>query len=176
MNTKKTLLVLGAITGIGLAGVTGLGVASAATGATNGGDTIIDKLSAKFHLDKDEVKVVFEDERAEREAEHQQRLEERLTKAVEEGTLTEEQKSKILAKLEELKIQRETFNDKTPKERGKAKQEIHGSLEQWAQDNNIPLKYLMAHGPQTPGMHVGMPDEPSSGAQGRVMPADPANR
>lgn len=156
LNIKKPLLVLGAVTGIGLAGVTSIGVASA-TANSSGTDSIIDRISTKFNLNKDEVQAVFEEERAAREAEHAQKMEDRLTAAVAEGKLTEEQKAKIIAKLEELKASREGWNDKAPEERKATKQHLHEDLEQWAEDNNIPTEYLMFrvhkfthHGP---GMH-----------------------
>jgi hypothetical protein len=143
LHIKKSLLVLGAVTGIGLAGITGLGVASAATDTASGASNIIDKLSARFNLDKDDVKVVFEEERAEREAEQQQRTQDRLDQAVKDGKLTEEQKAKILAKLEELRVKREEWKNVAPEGRSGAKMELHQSLEQWAKDNNIPMHYLM---------------------------------
>lgn len=130
------------VAGIGLAGVAGLGVVSAATDSS-AKDSIIDRIAAKFNLDKEEVAQVFEEERAARQAEHQQKVEERLTQAVADGKLTEEQKAKILAKLEELKDQREAWQDKTPEERHQAKHELHDQFKQWAEDNDVPLEYLM---------------------------------
>lgn len=141
MNIKKPLLVLGAVTGIGLAGVTGLGVASAATN-TGGTDSIIDRISTKFNLNKDEVKAVFEEERAIHEVERQQEAEQRLTQAVTDGKITEEQKAKVLAKLEELKSNREDWQDKTSEEHREAMKELHQTLKQWAKDNDIPMRYL----------------------------------
>jgi hypothetical protein len=85
LNIKKPLLIVGAVTGIGLAGLAGLGVASAATSGGAGPDGIIDKLVTKFNLDRGEVEAVFEEQRAEREAERQQKVEDRLSKAVEDG-------------------------------------------------------------------------------------------
>lgn len=159
MNIKKPLLVLGAVTGIGLAGVTGLGVASAAP-SNSGTDSIIDRIATKFNLNKDQVAAVFEEEKAARQAEHQQKAEERLTQAVKDGKITEEQKTKILAKLEELKSNREAMKDKTPAERRAAMQERRASLEQWAMDNNIPMQYL----------HFGM-----GGHHGHMMGGMPGN-
>lgn len=153
MNIKKSVLIAGAVAGVGLAGITGLGIASAATNSPQ--DSIIDRIAAKFNLDEEEVAQVFEEERAEREAARQQKVEDRLTQAVEDGKLTEEQKAKTLAKLEELQAVREAWQDKTPEERHEAKHELHAALEQWAEDNGIPLEYLHIgvrhHGP---GMHL----------------------
>jgi hypothetical protein len=145
LNIKKPLLVLGAVTSIGLAGMTGLGVASAASGSSSG-DTIIDKIASKFNLNKDDVRAVFDEERSEREAEHQQKVEERLSKAVKEGKLTESQKVKIIAKLAELKAEREADRDamkgKTTEECRAIMQQKREELRQWAKGNGISLTYL----------------------------------
>ncbi len=153
MNIKKSILVAGAVAGVGLAGINGLGVVSAATSTPQ--DSIIDRIASKFDLNKDEVEAVFEEYKSEREQERQQNVEERLTQAVEDGKITEEQKAKILAKLEELKSAREDWKSKTPEERKEAKEELHSSLKQWAEDNGVPLEYLMfQHGHHHgPGMH-----------------------
>lgn len=146
MKVQKSLLVLGAVTGITLAGITGLGVASAASGGS-GQDGIIDKLAARFNLNKDDVAAVFEETKAEHEAEHQQKLEDRLTQAVKDGKLTEEQKAKILAKLNELHENHDNWKQQTFEERQQVKQQMRDQLKQWAKDNNIPLQYvLFMHG------------------------------
>jgi hypothetical protein len=160
LNIKKSVLIAGAVTGIGLAGITGLGVASAATNNDNKPNGIIDKIATKFNLNKDEVAQVFEEDRAERETERQLQAEERLTQAVADGKLTEEQKQKILAKQAELKAEmesmREEFKNKTDEERRELKKQHHEQLQQWAEDNDIPQKYLhfAMHGPGNKVMHL----------------------
>ncbi len=152
MNIKKSLLVAGAVAGVGLAGITGLGVASAASSTTN--DSIIDRIASRFSLNKDEVKAVFDEYQTEREDERQQKVEERLTQAVADGDITEEQKAKVLAKLEELQSAHEDWKNKTPEQRREARKELHSSLKQWAEDNGVPLRYLMLmHGRHGHGMH-----------------------
>ena len=142
MKIQKPLLVLGAVTGITVAGLTGLGVASAAS-SSSGQDSIIDKLASKFNLNRDEVAAVFQEAKTEHQAERQQKLDDRLTQAVKDGKITEEQKAKILAKLDELQKTRDAWKSKTPQERMAAKQELRGQLQQWAKDNGIPLEFLM---------------------------------
>lgn len=146
MNFRKPLLIAGAVTGIGLATATGIGIASAATNQ-NGSDRLVDKLATRFNLNKDEVNQVFEEEQAERQAEMQQTIEERLTQAVAEGKLTEEQKQKVLAKQAELRAEmeksfREGLEGKTKEERIQLMQQRHEELQKWASDNGIPLRYL----------------------------------
>jgi len=162
LNIKKSLLVVGAVTTIGIGGIGGLGIASAASNPPPTG--IADKIATKFNLSKDEVAKVFDEDQAAREAERQQKTEERLTQAVKDGKITEEQKQKILAKGAELRAERESMRKemkgKTLAERQALKERrAHNSkdLRQWATDNNIPPQYLlfmkgMGHGPGTVDM------------------------
>ena len=147
MIGKKTLLVAGAVTTLGTIASVGLGSVYAATN-TSGSGTIVDKIATKFNLNKDEVQKVFEEDRAEKETEHQQAMEERLTQAVTDGKLTEDQKAKILAKMAELKANRpnmEELKNKTPEERHQLMEQHRTELEQWAKDNNIPEEYMPFH-------------------------------
>lgn len=148
MNYRKTLLTAGVVSGIaftGLAGVSAVSAASLAT-STDGPTSLIEKLAAKFNLNKDEVKAVFEEERTARQAEHQQKVEERLTQAVTDGKITADQKSKILAKAKELQAQREAnrtaMEGKTHEERKANMDANRTALEKWATDNGIAKEYL----------------------------------
>ncbi len=148
MKIKKSLLVAGAVTSISLAGVTGLGVASAATNTTanNGESSLIDKIAAKFSLNKNEVKAVFDADHAEHEADQQKKAEEALTQAVKDGKITSAQKDLILAKQKEIKSamdsDRDAMKDKTGAERKTAMEQKRTELESWAKTNNIPTEYL----------------------------------
>jgi hypothetical protein len=113
------------------------------------------KIAAYFNLDEDEVRSFLEDERQERQEEMHVRFEERLNEAVENGELTEEQKSLILAKREELEVTRE---ENRPEHDGEApteeEREAHraemeeerAALEAWAEENGIDMRYLMGAG------------------------------
>lgn len=145
MNIKKPLLIAGAVTSVGLASV--VGVATAATNSSTDPQAgIVDKLSTTFNLDKNEVQKVFDQEHAEREAEMQKRIEDRLSQAVTDGKITEEQKQKILAKHAELKAametEHETLKDKTPEERRTFMEQKHEELKKWAEDNDIPKEFM----------------------------------
>ena len=133
MKIPKSLLVAGAIATLGLAGATGLGVASAATSSATNGTSIVDRLASKFNLKKEDVQAVFDEDHAAHEAEHRQEVSDRLQKLVDEGKITAEQKTKIEAKQKELQAEHDT--DKT-------------SLETWAKENGIDMQYLrMGGGP-----------------------------
>jgi len=144
MAQKKLLTIAGLLVTAGAAGVLGLSHVSAES--STGDSNLAEKIAQKFNLNKDEVQKVFDEAHAERKAEHHAKIEERLTQAVKDGKLTEEQKSKILAKLEEIKQDRPSKEDlegKTDKERRALKVDKHEDLEQWAKDNDIPEEYLL---------------------------------
>ena len=120
-------------------------------------DTIIQKLVAKFGLNEADVQAVFDEERAERQTEMQARFEERLTQAVTDGKITEEQKAAILAKRAEGADCR--------------------VLEDWATENGIDadlLRSLMG-GPGGPGMGGGGPNGDGSGGSGNGGPENAKN-
>lgn len=162
MNIKKSLLVAGAAATIGVAGIGGLGVASAATEPTTDGHTsLITKLAQKFNLKEADVAAVFDEDRAAHEADMKQRMEDRLARAVSDGDITQAQKDAILAKLAQLKSEREADRDsmkvKTAAERKALMEQHRSELSAWATQNDIPLRYLRIgmgghHGPGGPMM------------------------
>lgn len=132
--------------------VTTAGVIQAASPASSTATVInpmtdlVNALATKFNLKASDVQQVFDEQHAQMEARFQQKLSDRLAQAVKDGKLTQEQADKITAKLAELKTQREnnkeTFVNKTQKERQTLMKEEMTSLQQWAKDNNIPMEYL----------------------------------
>lgn len=140
-------MIAGAVATVGLTGsVYGVQAVSAETNdASKSGSSIVDKIASKFNLNKTDVQAVFDEDRQTHEAEHQAKMEERLSQAVKEGKLTEEQKTKILAKLKELKANRpdkSEMQDKTPEEMKEFMEQHRKDLEQWAEDNDIPSEYF----------------------------------
>lgn len=136
LKINKPLAIAGVVTTVGLASVTGIGIASAqstTSDSSSGASSLIDKLASKFNLNKDEVKAVFDQEKSDRDAEMQAKLTERLDAAVKDGKITAEQKTLIENKLKELKSSRE--NERA-------------ELDKWASDNKIDAKYLMMGGPR----------------------------
>src|SRR5688572_430143 len=120
MAYKKQFMIAGAVTTLGAATVLGLSTASAATQDRH--TSLADKIATRFNLNKDEVQQFFEEDHASMEAEHQARIEERLTQAVKDGKLTEDQKAKILAKHAELKAGRPKLDEIKNAEPGERKQ------------------------------------------------------
>lgn len=169
MQIRKTLVAAGAATVFGAA--TMVGVAQAAT--TTGSDNLVDKISQRFNVDKAEVQKVFDEERTARQAEREQRYEERLSQAVKDGKLTEDQKTKLLAKHKELKAEMEKRHESREAERGDMAQKTEAErealveqrkaemdkqraeIEAWEKANNIPSGYLMMKGHGGKGGHGG---------------------
>jgi hypothetical protein len=118
-----------------------------------GFDTIIQKLVERFGLNQEEVAAVFEEARDEKRAEMEQRHEERLNEAVQNGKLTEEQKNLILQKKEELQTQREQYKDQDVSQEDwqELREQHRADIKEWADENGIDTKYLMGpkggHGP-----------------------------
>ncbi|TAK89227.1 hypothetical protein EPO04_03990 [Patescibacteria group bacterium] len=161
MRVRKTMVAAGAATVIGLGSM--VGVASAQTSTT--GTSLVDKISQRFNVDKNEVQKVFDEDHTAREAEREQRYEQRLTQAVKDGKLTEDQKAKILAKHKELeaqmeqkrgsmKAERDAMDGKTEAERQQLMEQrkaemdkLKSDIEAWEKANGIPTGYLMMGGP-----------------------------
>ena len=156
-----------ALASLGIASVVGVGTVAA---QESGSTSLADRIATQFNLNKDEVQKVIDEDRDARHAEMQQRAEERLQEAVDAGKLTAEQKDKIVAKMQELhekrEAQRDEFQSMTRDERRAAIQAQREELEQWAQDNNIPVQYLMfgGRGHGGPGMGGMRGDGPGMGA------------
>ncbi|MHB0975646.1 MAG: hypothetical protein ACYC1U_00455 [Candidatus Aquicultorales bacterium] len=148
MQTKpgtKTAMVI-ALVVMGVLFVGGLGV-YAADGTTNY-SSIVDRLAKAFNLDPAKVNEVFDQERQERQAEaeknFQERFENMLDQAVEDGEITAEQKEAIVSKMAELKSKREEINNSklTFEERNEALASLQQDLRDWAEENDIDLRFL----------------------------------
>lgn len=172
MNIKKTLLAASAAATLGVAGIGGLGIASAATNndMTNRQANLVSKIAQKFNLNQADVQAVFDQDRASHEADMQARIEQKLTQAVKEGKITQVQKDAIVAKMAEMKSTMESemssMRGKTPAERRQVMKQHEQDLKTWAKDNNIPIKYLMFmgghHGRGGPMMHQRQDDSNSN--------------
>jgi hypothetical protein len=152
--SKRTLIAGAAVAAISLAGVGSVGLASAATSDSTNGTSIVDRLATKFNLSKTDVQAVFDEDRSAHEADMQQHMEERLTQAVTDGKLTQDQADHIKQVAAEIKT---LVGNKRPDEMDDAtRQQVKDKLDAlrtWAQQNNVDMQYLMVGGP---GMGHGM--------------------
>lgn len=161
---KKALLASGAIATLGIAGFVGATTVSAASETQSRGiDGLVTKIAERFSLSKDDVQKVFDEERQAREAEREQAMKERLSQAVTDGKLTQEQADLIIAKHEEMQAFRDSLTGKTDAERRAAMDEKRAELKQWAEDNDIPSGYGLFGGGRHGGFGRGerMPDTDS---------------
>mgnify|MGYP001183353574 FL=1 len=145
MSKKKVLTVLGA-SALGTALFVGtayltLQSVSALIGLGNGEyPDLIKNLAAKFNADPAEVEQVFEDT-------HDQMISSRLDEAVADGEISAEQKTLILNKMDEVQAKMEEINNQemTATERRDALESLHDELRDWADENDIPLMFLMGN-------------------------------
>lgn len=149
MKLTKKQLISAAIVTV-LAGGIGLtSVASVSAHQANGGnraDSLASRIATKFNLNKDEVKTEIEAQHKENhqamEAEMKQKREEHLQKLVDQSKITEEQKTAIIAKQDEIHTKMEELrnNGKTKRENKEAAKAIHEDFKTWAKSQNINLK------------------------------------
>lgn len=161
--TKSQSIAL-SLAGIGAATLIGTGSVMAAQSTT--GTSLVDKIASHFNLNKADVQKVFDENRAEMDAQRTQAESTRLQKAVDAGTITSEQKDQIVAKQAELKSFMESLKDKTVDERRTAMSTKMNELKQWASNNKIPenlLRPLGGHGGRGHSEDMG---------QGGMHPAD----
>lgn len=173
MNMKKPLMVAGAASIVTLGGITASGIVSAATPGSSGSTpSLVDAIASKFHLNKSDVQAVVDQNRAQHQAERQQKYEDRLTKAVSDGKLTSTQKTQLLAQENDLISYMQSIKDKSPQERHQLMKTKLDDLKTWAQQNNIPAQYLplgLVHGghgggPKTSaGSSTGSSNGPTNG-------------
>lgn len=129
----------------GLAMVTVFGIKN--IGAMgNGYSPMAEKIANRFGLNKDEVEAVFEEERTQRQEEMRTRQEERLTKAVSDGKITEEQKQAIVTKRAELQENRQQMTNLSDEERVQRMEEHRQEMETWAEENGIDMSLFMGLG------------------------------
>lgn len=143
MVTSK-ILALGVLGAVGMSSVGFAGLANAQS--NNRQDSLVDKISSRFNLNKDDVKKVFEEKHEQREAEHEKKFAEKLDQLVKDGKITAEQKSKIEAKFKEIHEQREKSRSENQnlshQERHEKMETQREELEQWAKDNGINLDLI----------------------------------
>ena len=139
MKLKKSVptFVLGALI---LGSVVGVSVANAQENGIR--SKLAQKIAERFNLDQNEVGQFLQNERQARQGEYKSQLEERLSGAVTNGSLTEEQKQALLAKLEELKVNKGELKDLSSEERRDAIEIQRQELQNWADENGIDLNEL----------------------------------
>lgn len=159
MSSLKKSVVIGlSAASLGLAGIGGITAVSAAT-TTDGSESnsIVDKIATKFGLNKDEVKAVFETDRADHQKEMKEKQTTKLAEAVSNGTITQAQADHISdawAEIEALRGESASPQDESDDTRA-AIREKRDALKTWAREQDIDLKLIGGfggHGLGGPGM------------------------
>lgn len=124
-------------------GLSGMGVYFAnAQGVQDRHQALTQKFAQKFGVDESEVENLFtehrEEARSQRQVEMKERCDKRLSIAVTEGKITEEQKTLVLTKREELQTKREELGS----ERKVQAQAHRDEMKEWAQENGIDESVL----------------------------------
>jgi hypothetical protein len=113
-------------------------------------DELITRIAGKFHLNKSDVQDVFDAFRTERQGARETKYEAYLTGLVTKGTITEAQKSLLIAKRKEVLAkfadERNTRQSLTPEQRKARRKEVVNDLKSWSEQNHIDLKYLFHAG------------------------------
>lgn len=153
---KKQAIIASIATAGVAASVLAGGITFAQTTAQSSNPTanLAQAIASKFNLNKDDVAKVIEEQ-------HQAKMNDRLTQAVKDGKITEDQKNKIIAKQAEIKPKLDAARAETDEAKRKAAMDaIHTEMKQWSKDNNIPKGFGMmgpggrGHGgPGGMGMH-----------------------
>lgn len=140
IKNKKLIIAL-----IALAPLVGVGsfFASKVLAENTVPKTMSERLSEKLSLPEDTVQNALSDIQTERRKE---RMDDKLSQAVKDGIITEDQKNKLIEKQTEMH---------------KKMSEARSEFEQWAKDNNIDLQKLhgnnaMGMGKMGRGFHGGM--------------------
>lgn len=159
MAIKRNLILGGSLVAIAVSTL-GIGAVSAAQNSNK--DDLASKIASRFNLNKDDVQSVFDENRAEHDQARKAKLENRLTKAVRNGKLTEDQKTNILTRVDENKAFFESLKDMEPAERKTALDNHKKEMEAWAKENGIDNKWGKPqrgrhHGPEF-GEHGPMHD------------------
>ena len=154
---KKAIVTAIAVTVIGAGTLT----ASSAFAQTQTPDqdpmnSLVQKISDKFGLNKEEVQAVFDESHRERHAGMQADFEAQLSQNVTDGKITEAQKQLILKKRQEMEADRQSnkdvFKDLSRDERKAKMNEKKADLDAWATENGIDSMYLMPRGGGGHGM------------------------
>lgn len=138
---KKQLLIATTAVTIGLAGIAGVGMASAQGGFGNH-DNLVTALANKFSLKTDEVQAVFDEQHTANQAERQAEYQNKLDQAVTDGKLTQEQADLLSTKHAEMTTFMNSLKDKTSEERRDAMQAQREDFRQWCIDNNISARFM----------------------------------
>ncbi|OGM31511.1 hypothetical protein A2803_02120 [Candidatus Woesebacteria bacterium RIFCSPHIGHO2_01_FULL_44_21] len=144
----KKKIFLSSVVMTGLLAVGAIGILPASAQEATDYPTIIQKLADRFGLNVEEVQDVFEEERAEHHAQMLDSFEDRLSQAVTDGKITEEQKQAILNKHEELTAKMEELRNQniSRDEMHEQMRAYREELKTWAEEQGIEFTFMARFG------------------------------
>lgn len=180
MASRKQIIMAGAavagLSAIGVGGLSTVMVSAAPESSSNGGNSLVDKIAAKFNLNKSDVQAVFDQDRSEHQAAREANMQAMLAKAVTDGKLTQSQADHITQALKDIK---DTMGDNRPDQLDDAtKQQLKAktdALRQWAKDNNIDMRYVRGMMGHSKGGMMHGDKQPANGATD-TKPEDATNQ
>lgn len=151
MSINKRIAIGAAALAITGAAATATALAATSTSTNSTYPPIVQKIADKFHLSPADVNDVFQQQKQMNKEEKKQRLNDYLEQKVKDGTITEDQKNKVVAKLDELHQQ---LKNEDKDQRHQDLQTLKTQFEQWAKDNGINnIDQLLPRHDHVGGMH-----------------------
>ncbi len=136
-------MTIAALSIAGVAGYTSYTSTQALAQDSESRPLLLQRLIEKFNLNPTEVDQVAEDVRNERMVQHQQLIGDKLSKLVSDGKINEDQKAKILAKLEEWKNNKEDWKNLSAEERKSKMEEHMKEMGDFADSMGVDLKTIL---------------------------------
>jgi hypothetical protein len=138
----------------GVAGVAILGAGTAALAAGNQPGSLAQKIAATFHLDAGKVQTVIDQQHADRQAQREQKYEEKLNAAVTSGQLTPSQKDAVLAEHNKLEDELKGAAGLSRTDRRALLQKVRAEATAWSQQNHLPAHWLAIGRGGASGRHL----------------------
>jgi polyhydroxyalkanoate synthesis regulator phasin len=150
MISNKKLLITSALTGLASVGIITSSVIAATGTGTSSYPPLVQKIADTFHLNPSDVQKVFDQNKQDRQAQHEQKLKDHLDQLVKNGTITKDQEDKIIAKLKDLK---QSLKSENRQDRTQNRDDFRTQIQQWLTDNgiNVSLDQLLPPHPQHDG-------------------------
>lgn len=136
MRLHKPLIISGVLVAAGLSGLVTT-QAVHATGDTSGQQSLVDRIASTFNLNRSDVQKAFDEEHNARETQRQQKLEERVKQAVDDGKISQDLADQLIAKQKEMQAYRDSIKDKPAEERRSLMKAKKEEMNKWLKDNNI---------------------------------------
>lgn len=140
---KKQLLTLTALVAVLASGVTLVSAKAVQAQDSSSLTNIVQRIAQRFNLNEQDVQNVFDEMHNEHQTAMKEEAQTRLTEAVKNGTISQEQKNAILNKIEEMRAEKPdvaSLKNMTPEQRRQTMQEKRSEMESWAQEQGLSLE------------------------------------